>query len=637
MSQPDSKMYAFGEFRLESTERALYRQNELITLTPKAFDLLAALVLRAGHVVSKEDLMRQVWPDTFVEEGNLNVHIFALRKVLAASDSNQTYIETIPRRGYRFCAEVRAVCEDTAEPQLHQSADDVIQDARELSSQGSRGSISAPHATLWRSRIWGVTALLVIAASMVINFWPRPVQKVNGASNGRFLIGVLPFANLSGDAVQDYLADGFTEELITELGRLNPRQLGVIARTSMMPYRGTSKPVREIAKELGLRYVLEGGVVRADSRLRVTVKLIQASDESQLWACEYNRDFGDIIAVQSEVARAVARETFVHFTLEAQSRLAATKKTSPQAYDAYLKGRMYWWMRTEEGHLQARSHFEEALRIDPNFARAYSGLADTSLVYGLSDGDPRVYARKAVELDDTLAEAHASLAMAVLTMDADWVTAEAHFLRSLEIDPSYVTARHWYGFMLTYWGREAESIEQLQRARETDPVNPAILTDLGRAYFFAGQNDRAEEPLLNAVSLDAKFPWPHYWLGRVYQERGQFKEALAQYSMAENGPRSIMSKEVATACLYPKMGQPQKTREILRRLESGESILPSNRAMIYLSLGEKERACRALSEPLKPPLTLAHVAYAIADPAFASLRGEPCYQAAIARVAPPAH
>jgi TolB-like protein/DNA-binding winged helix-turn-helix (wHTH) protein/Tfp pilus assembly protein PilF len=645
MSQPGSKIYAFGDFRLDAAERALYRQNQLIALTPKAFDTLLALIRHAGHIVSKEDLMQQVWPNTFVEEGNLNVHIFALRKVLAEADGNQMYIETIPRRGYRFRAEVQELCEQPVEPHIHRRAIHVAGDGQELTSSDSQERAFAPPrefaSAAWpgrrlNARILALSALLVIVAVSAIKYWPRPVQQVNGASNGRFLIGVLPFANLSGDAAQDYLADGFTEELITELGRLNPRQLGVIARTSMMPYRATSKPVREIAKELGLRYVLEGGVVRVGSRLRVTVKLIQASDQSQLWAGEYDRDFSDIIEVQSEVARAVARETFVHFTPETQRRQELAKTVSPQAYDAYLKGRVYWWMRTEAGYQQARAHFEEALRIDPNFARAYSGLADTSLVYGLRAGDPRVYARKAVELDDTLAEAHASLAMAVLTMDVDWVTAEAHFHRSLEIDPYYVTARHWYGFMLAYWGREAEAIEQLERARETDPLNIVILTDLGRAFFFALQYDRAKEPLLKAVSLDPKFPWSHYWLGRIFEEQGQFQQAFSQYLLADDRPLSVMNKDVATACLYAKMGQPQKTREILRRLESGPTILPSNRALIYVALGQKERACQILSEPPpKPPITFAHTVYAIADPGFASLRTDPCFQAAIAKVAPP--
>jgi TolB-like protein/DNA-binding winged helix-turn-helix (wHTH) protein/Tfp pilus assembly protein PilF len=645
MSQPGSKIYAFGDFRLDAGERALYRQNQLIALTPKAFDTLLALIRHAGHIVSKEDLMQQVWPSTFVEEGNLNVHIFALRKVLAEADGNQMYIETIPRRGYRFRAEVQELCERPSEPHIHLRAIHVAGDGQGLtSSEIQERAFVRPGefaSAAWagrrlNARILALSALLVIAAVLAINYWPRPVQQVNGASNGRFLIGVLPFANLSGDAVQDYLADGFTEELITELGRLNPRQLGVIARTSMMPYRDTSKPVREIAKELGLRYVLEGGVVRVGPRLRVTVKLIQASDQSQLWASEYDRDFSDIIEVQSEVARAVARETFVHFTPETQRRQELSKAVSPQAYDAYLAGRVYWWMRTEAGYQRARAHFEEALRIDPNFARAYSGLADTSVVYGLRAGDPRVYARKAVELDDTLAEAHASLAMAVFTMDVDWVTAEAHFRRSLEIDPYYVTARHWYGFMLAYWGRETEAIEQLERAQETDPLNIVILTDLGRAFFFARQYDRAKEPLLKAVSLDPKFPWPHYWLGRIFEEQGQFQQAFSQYLLGDDRPLSVMNKDVATACLYAKMGQPQKTREILRRLENGPAILPSNRALIYVALGQKERACQILSEPpSKPPITSAHTVYAIADPGFASLRTDPCFQAAIAKVAPP--
>jgi len=620
--------FEFGPFRLDAAEGVLTRSGQLVLLNPKAAEILVVLVRHHGRLVSKEDLMKAVWPDAFVEDANLNVQISALRKVLEDSAEAPTYIETIPRRGYRFLCEVQEVQEDPAESPIERRLAAHPTQAKETSATWD--GLAGRKLT---SRVLALSAMLVIAAVLTINFWPGSAQPVSGARTGRFLVGVLPFANLSGDHEQEYLADGLTDELITELARLNPKQLGVIARTSMMPYKGNPDSVAQVARALGLQYVLEGSVLRAGNRVRINVKLIQTGDQSQVWANQYDRDFKDLLEVQQDVARAVARETFVHVTPETQKRQELARAVSPQAYEAYLKGRVYWWMRTEEGYERARAYFTEALRIDPNFARAYAGLADISTVYGQRLGDPRVPARKAVALDDSLAEAHASLAFALWAMELDWVAAETHFRRALEIDPYYTTARHWYGYMLTHWGRHAEAIEQMERACETDPLNMVVLTDLGQAYFFAGQYERGKAPLRKAMEVDAKFPWPHYWLGRIYEAEGQFQEALSEFQLAADQPLSRMDRNTALACLYARMGQTEKARQLLRKLERSTNYLPRNRALVYAALGEKDRAIKVLSESSKYWTTNVG---AIVDPGFATLRSDPRFQKAIASLAPPA-
>jgi TolB-like protein/DNA-binding winged helix-turn-helix (wHTH) protein/Tfp pilus assembly protein PilF len=635
MLQQGKHYFEFGSYRLDAAAGVLTRNGERVALNPKAAETLAVLLRSRGEVVSKEDLMKAVWPDAFVEEANLNVQISALRKALEDSADTPAFVETIPRRGYRFCVEVQEVYEEPAEWQIQRrtvtrmvTQEEVLsgEDVVEVAPHPQTKALPGPR----RVRgAWMALGVLLLAGSLAAYLrFARPPGAP--APTGRVLLGVLPFTNLSGDAEQEYLADGLTEELITELARVNPAQLGVIARTSMMPYKKTNKGVRAVAQELGLLYVLEGSVVRAGTRLRVTVKLIQAGDQSQLWANEYDRDFSDLIDVRRAIATAVAQETFGRVTPEWRQQIARARAVLPQAYDAYLKGRVYWWMRTEDGYQRARAYFEEARRLDPRFARAYAGLADTSLVYGMRLGDPLPYARRAVEFDDSLAEAHTSLAMSLLAMEIDWAGAEKHFRRALEIDPYYTSAHHWYGFMLMHWGRSAEAIEQLGRARETDPLNIVVLSDLGRALYFARQNDRAREPLRKAISLDPKFQWPHYWLGRIWEDEGEFQQALAAYEKADALPMSPMNKDAALACLAAKMGQPEKARAILRQLERRGDFFPVNRARIYTLLGKRDRAIEIISQMERKWLT-----YVLFDPGFDSLRSDPRFRAIAARVAPP--
>jgi TolB-like protein/DNA-binding winged helix-turn-helix (wHTH) protein/Tfp pilus assembly protein PilF len=641
MLQQTKHYFEFGPYRLDPAAGVLTRDGALVVLNPKAVDTLAVLIRHHGNVVSKEELMKAVWPHAFVEEANLNVQISVLRKALEDSPEHPAFVETIPRRGYRFCAAVQEVYEEPAEWKIQRRsvARVVIEEQEAISATPETHAAilaagPAPAESIRRrltGRAMALSALFVLLAALAINFWPRPGQPVSGAPSGRFLIGVLPFANLSGDPGQEYLADGLTEELITELARLNPRQMGVIARASMMPYKRAAKGLREVAQELGLRYALEGSVVRAGQRLRVTVKLLQAGDQSQLWANQYERDFSDLMEVQRDIARDVARQTFVHVSPEYQKRLEQARAVSPQAYDAYLKGRVYWWMRTVEGYERARAYFEEALRLDPGFARAQAGLADISIVYAMRLGDPRILARKALALDDSLAEVHASMGMALASMESNWTAAETHFRRALEIDPYYAPARHWYGFVLMHAGRHAEAIEQIERAREIDPLNIVILSDLGRALFFARQYERSKEPLLKAVSIDANFPWPHYWLGRIYEHQGNFQQALFAYQRADHAGFSRMNKDAALAALYARMGHPEKTREMLRRLENTPDFFYVNRAQVYVALGELNRAIEILLKSSSRFDT-----YVIHDPGFDPLRSDPRFQAFVARIAPPA-
>jgi TolB-like protein/DNA-binding winged helix-turn-helix (wHTH) protein len=639
MPQHDNNLYAFGKFRLDPIEHALFQGNELVSLTPKALETLIVLVRRAGHVVSKEELMQEVWPDTFVEEGNLNVNISALRKALGEAGLAQVFIETVPRRGYRFVAPVELLPAERGELILERitrarivTQEEGIQSAEEDGAEAGEHNLRA-RVLPGRRALHGLAMRLAVGVVLAVALGGYLVVRLKHSqappASNRVLLAVLPFANFKGDPEQEYLSDGLTEEMITELARLNPSQLGVIARTSVMPYKNSSKGTRQIANELGLNYIVEGSVIRSGARIRVTVQLIQANDQTHLWANEYDRDFKDILEVQGEIARAVAREIHLQLRPDTGSRPSQARATQPDAYEAYLKGRYFWWKRNGEAYQRAQAYFQQAIQLDPSYAPAYAGLADT--YFGSPTG--KLTAQRALDLDGSLAEAHTSLAFCLWRNDVDWVGAESHFRRALELDPYYPTAHHWYGYMLAFWGRADESIEQLRRAREMDPLNVVINTDYGQVLYWAGQFDPAIKQLKKALEIDSGFDWAHYWLGRAYEGKGLWESAIAEYELARDAPDSTMDKNTALGHLYARLEHREKALEVLRELERRGNSLPINRALIYAALGKNDRALNLLEEAERKDRAALVLAWI--EPGFADLRSTQSFRDILAGVTPP--
>src|SRR5580704_10378927 len=397
-----SGQYEFGAYRLEAQSRMLFRGSEHVALSPKVAELLIALVQAAGRVLTREELLQRLWPDTVVEEGSLTSDISLLRKALGGDPKAQGFIETLPKRGYRFVGSVK------------------------------RSASQAPDSGVDR-------AMLV----------------------------VLPFENLSAGERYDYFSEGLTEEMITELARLSPEHLGVIARTSAMQFKSTTKGIAQIGSELGVSHVLEGSVRRVEERVRITAQLIRVSDESHLWAQSYERGLHDVLEVQAEVARAVAREIQIKLTPHEQRRLDPDKIRSinSQAYELYLRGRHFWYRRTEEGIRKSIECFEEALRFEPSFAAAYDGISDAHTMLACRGMTPAIEsfhkaktaARQAVQLQPQLGEGYASLAH-VRLHDWDWVGLESDFRQSVELDPGYAIAHYWYAEYLMTMGRTREAL-----------------------------------------------------------------------------------------------------------------------------------------------------------------------------------
>src|SRR5579863_1001504 len=425
----DSGQYEFGAYRLDAQSRMLFKEGDHVALPPKVAELLVALVQAAGRALTREQLLRRLWPDTVVEEGSLTSHISMLRKALGNGPQGQDFIETLPKHGYRFVPSVRRV------------------------------RSGAPDSGVDR-------AMLV----------------------------VLPFENFTAGERYDYFSEGLTEEMITELARLSPERLGVIARTSAMQFKSTTKNIAQIGRELGVSHVLEGSVRRAGERVRITAQLIRVSDETHLWAQSYERGMDDVLEVQAEVARAVAHEIQVKLSPRDKQRLHPDNRRSiaPQAYELYLRGRHFWYRRTEEGMRKSIECFEEALQYDPGFAAAYDGISDAHTMLACrgitsvaeSFHKAKAAARQAVRLEPELGEGYASLAH-VRLHDWDWVGLESDFRCSMELDPGYAIAHYWYAEYLMAMGRTAEALARVRHSWELDPLNCVINASVGMIHYLA--------------------------------------------------------------------------------------------------------------------------------------------------------
>jgi len=521
------ELYEFGPFRLDPAERKLLRDNEIVALTPKAFDTLLLLVRNSGHLLGKDELIKMLWPDSFVEEGNLSNNIFLLRKALG---EDPPYIETVPKRGYRFVGAVR---------QLPLAAPPHLKKPPERPTR-----FSASHRNAFRLVAFLTLGVIAVAAALVginVRGWRDRLfaQHTNPPVQA---LAVLPLANLSGDPEQEYFADGITEALITELGKVSsPR---VISRQSIMQYKGSKKGLSEIARELNVDAVLEGAVERSGDRVRVIVRLDQVSPERQLWSNQYNRDIRDLLRLQDEIARAVTDELQVKLTPEERTRLTSAHAEDPEAHDHYLHGRYLLGLTlalnvskltakrnyTDLDVLAAIGQFKQAIEKDPAYALAYAGLADAHIalgnpVYGGHSpketlSAAKAAAAKALELDPSLAEAHFSLAQ-TLEYDWNWPEAEKEYKLALKLNPNYADAHMEYGRFVQALGRNDEALTQMHYADELDPFNIRIKDLVAYVTYAARQYDLALK-LFESLGDDRGQMW-------AYREKEMYPEAIAAW------------------------------------------------------------------------------------------------------------
>jgi TolB-like protein/DNA-binding winged helix-turn-helix (wHTH) protein/Tfp pilus assembly protein PilF len=613
-SLPAVQAYVFGPYRLEVPLRRLLRAGEPISLTPKAFDVLLALIERRDRVVDKTELMRLVWSDSFVEEANLSQTIFVLRKTLGQGADGSSFIDTVPRRGYRFAA---AVQETVVKP----------------------APVAGPFA-VWRgSRLAlaaGAVVMLIVAAWM----WASWGGSAGGAASPIESLVVLPFGNLSDDNAQDYLADSMTDALITSLGQI--RGLRVISRTSAMTYASTNKTVPQIARELSVDAVVEGTLHRSAGRVTWNLKLIDASTDRTLWARSYERDLQSALEPLNEIARTIAARTAVALTAHESARLAEATRVNPKVYEAFLKGRYFWNQRSEPDMRQAIAHFEEALQLDPEYAPAYAGLADSYALYGsygwtLPGG--RSWARalaaaeRALELDEFLADAHTSRARIALNYELDWAGAGRSYRRALELNPGYANAHHWHGYYLMLSGRLKEGEAEMRRALELDPLSPIINANIGMCFYVARQYDAALAHWRNALEMHRNFRLLHVYMATAYAGKHLYREAEAELekSLALSGAGPL--ETALLVHIYARMGRTGEARALLSKMLSGGDAPPYFVALAYAGLGENDNAFTSLERTLQErsgPFNELN-----ADPMFDRLRPDPRFAALVRRMGLP--
>jgi TolB-like protein/DNA-binding winged helix-turn-helix (wHTH) protein/Tfp pilus assembly protein PilF len=616
-----ARSVCFGAFEFKPETGELRKHGLRVKMRGQPVEVLTMLLQHPGEAVAREELQKRLWPaDTYVDfEQSLNAAMKRLRAALGDSADAPRFIETLAGRGYRFIAPLSQPAEDA--PQ----APDVIAPEREA----ERKSTWRPRPALLAPVIAGFALLALIGINLpsigdtVRN---RPFSPIRS-------LAVLPLANLSADRDQDYFVDGMSDALRQYLEGIG--SLRVTSRTSSMHYRGTVKPLPDIARELNVDAVVDGSVLRSGDRVRINVELVQAGMDRRLWSNSYEGDLRDVFALQAGVARKIADEIRVTLGPSDLARLARVRATNAAAYLAYSKGRFYWNKRTAQDLQRAIGFFQQAVDKDPDYALAYDGLADSWLPLGWygylspSATFPRAKAAvtKALSLDDSLAEAHTSLAFVNLYYDRDWAGAEREFRRAIDLNPNYANGHHWYAEYLSLVGRHAEAIAESQRARELDPLSNIIDAWVSSRYFFARQYDKAIEEGRNAVEMDPGFGPALLVLGQAYEQKGMLEEAIAEFEKASSvaGGGSMYAASLAHALgLAGRRAEALKVLEDLSNRAERGFVSSYDLAIARLGLGDKDKAFELLSAAVQERSP--RVAFLGVEPRFGGLSGDPRFR-----------
>src|ERR1700723_469927 len=553
-----SRKVRTGLFEVDLASGELRKNGRRLPLQEQPFRVLAMLLERPGEVVTRQELQARLWPvDTYVgfDEG-LNTAIRKLRTVFGDSAGNPRFVETLPRRGYRFIApvteaatanELPAIVEVT---RLKENKDAPVSSGQAVSTPAvSLLAVSIPDEPVlspggWK-RSWKTAVLvmaLLVLAFTVATYMVRTRRSLGSAPAKRAMLAILPFQNLSNDPKQEYFSDGLTEETITDLGQLSPENLGVIARTTAMAYKHTDKSVSQIGRDLGVDYILEGSVRRDGGKARVSAQLIRVSDQTHLWAQNYDRDLGDMLDVQNDLGRSIAEQVRANLTPHREVELSRKHRVNPEAYDLYLKGRFYWNQRTPGAIKTSIQYFQQATAEDANFALAWAGLADAYNisnilgVYTSKESSPqaRTAATKAIMLDPALAEAHAAPGMEKSHSEFDFPGAEKEFLKALELNPNSPYPHLFYSnCSLVPMGRKAQAIAENKRALEIDPLSLPINNFMAVTYVFAGDDGSAYRQFQRTIAMDPSFPLAHEYFSQFLASIGRYEEAIKEEEKSE--------------------------------------------------------------------------------------------------------
>ena len=592
-SQP--RRLRFGVFEADLGARELTKLGKLLPLQEKPFQLLAMLLEEPGMLVTREELQARLWPQTVVDfDHGLNKAISKIRDALGDSAENPRFIQTVARRGYRFLADVTVV-----------NTGDVAAASLENASVDSPTLVDPPPAKRRARRIAAVAvaaaALLLLPVAMLM--WI--CSPSNSSLTSIRSLAVLPLENLSGDASQDYFADGMTDELITRLAQI--RGLRVISRSSMITYKRTNKPLAVIAHELDVQAVVEGGVLRSGERVRITAQLIRVPADEHMWAHSYEGDFRDTLVLQSQVAQAIADQ--IRVTVSAQLHAQDPRAVNAEAYDSYLKGRYYCNKRTVEGLKEAISYFKHSISVDPSYAEAYSGLADAYALagdwgYGIlppAEAFPlaKAAANEALALNDRLSEAHTSLAFVLDLYYWDWDAAEKQYELAISLNPGYAMAHEWYAWHLLVLGHRAEGMFEMRRAESLDPASPIIRSNVADVLSVSHLFEESIQQSRKALALDPNFAVGHLQLGEALVQVHQYKAAIAEFQRAIELSGHLAAFDANLAHAYALSGRNSDALKIAKDMEMQPDLNPAanaNIALIYVGLGDLDQAMSWLNK-----------------------------------------
>ena len=632
VSRKSHRLYEFGRFSISSDERVLLKDGQVVQLTPKALDLLLVLVERRGSLVEKEELMRMVWPDTFVEEANLSNNVSLLRKALAVDEEHQ-YIETVPRRGYRFVAEVSESADGSMELVLEGRTRESL--TFEVSSLEQTDTVSPKEGRRyrlgWRMLVAAVGLLAV--AYTVFHFWPERAAPQNRIK----MIAVLPFKPLVADYHDEALEMGMTETLITRLSTI--KEIGVRSTSAVRKYNAMEQDPVMAGGEQKVDAVLDGYIQKMAGRVRVTVRLLRVSDGHTLWADKLDARLEDIFTLQDSIAERAVAAMAIKLTGEQRQLLTRHYTDNAEAYQFYLKGRLLFFQWTEESAKKSLECFDAATTLDPNYALAYTGKADVYAAYSshlLAPAAAMLKAKeavqKALQLDDQLAEGHRLTARIKQWADWDWVGAEREFRQSIDIEPNAAYTHICYGEFLYEQKRFDESLAEFQRAREIEPLSPSPTYNLACLFYYTRQYDKAIESFREVLTLSPNFEAAHRGLGCAFRGKGMCEEAIDELRRAIelNQLDHFVSELGYTYAFCGWRAEAMKVAKKLEDLSRQRYVSPFRIARIYVGLGEKDRVFKWLQNAYED--RSAHLLKLGVDPTFDGVRNDPRFRDLLGRI-----
>jgi DNA-binding winged helix-turn-helix (wHTH) protein/TolB-like protein/Flp pilus assembly protein TadD len=632
MSQQPKRFYEFGAYRLDARDHLLLREGEVVPLAPKALDLLLVLVEKSGRVLSKEELMKLVWPESFVEEANLSHHVFTLRKALGEDNNGGVFIETIPRRGYRFVARVAEVQDESDELVVAEhsrsrivieqtEAPNLAPDYRGSDRTGRVPTLAA--GTRRRTVLLALACAGALVLAIAVYFWKTGNTAGEPIATGVKSIAVLPFKPLVADSRNESLEIGMADTLITKLSGIT--QLIVRPLSAIRKYTSLEQDSIAAGRELGVDYVLEGNLQMEGEKVRASVRLLSVKDGQAIWTDKFDeKSSGSIFSIQDSISQQVARALVPKLTGEEQRQLAKRYTDNTEAYNLYLTGRFFWSRFNEEGLKKAIEYFNQAIAIDPNYALAYTGLAGVYNVQGALGIIPSAEtwskakwaAEKAVELDDKLAKAHQVLGAVKLMYEWDWSGAERELARSIELNPADGEPHNLYAYYYEAKGQLDKGLSEMRRAQELAPLSAVINADVASGLYYQGNYEEAINAWRKAEEMDPHFgPSPLFLPAQIYEQKGEYDQAIAECQKAF----SVFGRDPGILAVlgytYAVSSKRREAQNILAEIESlwkRRYFSPIDVALVYTGLGDKDGAFAWLTK-----------AYEARDPQLIWLKVEP--------------